>query len=129
MTAGTASDPLLVDSSGWLEYLTQDVNALAFAPYLEGTRPLLVPTIVLYEVKKKILQIGSKVEADRFVSQACQQQVIPLDEHLALAASEVSIAHRLAMADAIIYAIALAFQAELVTSDNSFGGLPGVTVL
>ena len=129
MTAGTASDPLLVDSSGWLEYLTQDVNALAFAPYLEGTRPLLVPTIVLYEVKKKILQIGSKVEADRFVSQALRRQIIPLDEMLALAAAEASIAHQLAMADAIIYTTARAFEAELVTSDQAFAGLSGVTVI
>ncbi len=129
MTAETVTEPLVVDSSGWLEYLTQDVNAHAFAPYLEGPRPLLVPTIVLYEVKKKILQIGSKTEADQFVSQACRRQVIPLDELLALAAADASIVHRLAMADAIIYATACAFEAELVTSDKAFGGLPGVTLL
>lgn len=129
MTAGTATEPLVVDSSGWLEYFTQDVNAKAFEPYLEGSRPLLVPAIVLYEVKKKILQIGTKTEADRFVSQACRRQVIPLDEFLALAAAEVSIGHRLAMADAIIYATARTFEAELVTSDQAFQGLPGVTLI
>lgn len=129
MTAGTATEPLLVDSSGWLEYLTQDVNAQAFAPYLEGSRPLLVPTIVLYEVKKKILQIGSKAEADRFVSQALRRQVVPLDEFLALAAADTSFTYRLAMADAIIYATARTFEAELLTSDQAFRGLPGVTLL
>ena len=129
MTAGTATDPLVVDSSGWLEYLTQDVNAKAFEPYLQGSRPILVPAIVLYEVKKKILQIGSKTEADRFVSQACRRQVIPVDEFLALAAAEVSIGHRLAMADAIIYATARAFVAELVTSDQAFKAMPGVTLI
>jgi len=129
VTAGIATEPVVVDSSGWLEYFTQDVNANAFEPYLEGSRPLLVPAIVLYEVKKKILQIGTKTEADRFVSQACRRQVIPLDEFLALAAAEVSIRCRLAMADAIIYATARAFEAELVTSDQAFQGLPGVTVI
>jgi predicted nucleic acid-binding protein len=129
VTAGTASEPLLMDSSGWLEYLTQDVNAQAFAAYFEGPRPILVPTIVLYEVKKKILQIGSKTEADQFVSQALRRQVIPLDEFLAFAAVSTSIAHRLAMADAIIYTTAHAFHAELVTSDQAFSGLPGVTLL
>lgn len=129
MTAGTATEPLVVDSSGWLEYFTQDINARAFEPYLEGSRPLLVPSIVLYEVKKKILQVGSKTEADRFVSQACQRQVIALNEFLALAAAEVSISHRLAMADAIIYATARAFEAELVTSDHAFQGLAGVTLI
>jgi toxin FitB len=129
VTAGIATEPVVVDSSGWLEYFTQDVNANAFEAYLEGSRPLLVPAIVLYEVKKKILQIGTKTEADRFVSQACRRQVIPLDEILALAAAEVSIRYRLAMADAIIYATARAFEAELVTSDQAFQGLPGATVI
>jgi toxin FitB len=129
VTAGTVSEPVLVDSSGWLEYFTKDVNAPAFMPYIEGSRPLIIPTIVLYEVNKKILQIGTKAEADRFVSQALRRQVIPLDEFLSLAASSVSITHKLAMADAIIYATARAFEAELVTSDKAFGGLPGVILL
>jgi len=129
VTVGTGTDPVLLDSSGWLEYLTQDTNALAFAPYIEGSRPILIPTIVLYEVKKKILQIGSKTEVDRFVSQALRQRVIPLDDSLALGAANVSLQFKLAMADAIIYTTARAFQAELITSDQAFSGLPGVALL
>jgi predicted nucleic acid-binding protein len=129
VTAGIATEPVLVDSSGWLEYLTEESNADAFAPYFEGSRPLLVPTIVLYEVYKKLRQGRGKTEADRFASQALRRQVIPLDEKLALAGDAASIEHRLAMADAIIYTTALAFEAELVTSDQAFKGLPGVTLI
>ena len=125
----TDSDLLLVDSSGWLEFITQDTKAAAFAPFLEGPRPLLVPTIVLYEVFKKLMQMKGKTEADRFASHALRQFTVPLDEDTAITAARLSLQHRLAMADAIIYATALAHSAELVTSDQAFSGLPGVTLL
>jgi len=128
-TAGIGSNLVLVDSSGWLEYITLDKNARAFARYIEGERPVLVPTIVLYEVYKKLCQSWGKVEADRFESHALRRKVVPLDDILAIAAARNSIAHNLAMADAIIYATALSFSAELVSSDQHFQGLPGVTLL
>ena len=133
MTAATASrgvpEGVLVDSSGWLEYITQDVKADDVAPFLEGEKPVLVPTIVLYEVYKKLCMGCGKNEADRFASQAMRRQVIPLDEDLALAAAAMSLKHKLAMADAIIYATARSCDAELITSDRAFEGLPGVTLL
>ncbi len=129
MTAGTASSSVLLDSSAWLEYITVDTMADKVAAYLEGERPLLVPTIVIYEVYKKLKLSWGKVEADRFASQAMRRQVIPLDEVLALAAASTSLQHKLAMADAIIYTTARAFQAELITSDQAFSGLPGVALL
>jgi predicted nucleic acid-binding protein len=129
VTAGIASNSVLLDSSGWLEYITLDTKADAVAPYLEGERPILVPSIVMYEVYKKLKLSWGKTEADRFASQAMRQQVIPLDEVLAIAAAGTSLQHKLAMADAIIYTTARAFQAELVTSDQAFSGLPGVSLL
>ncbi|HEV8385958.1 MAG TPA: type II toxin-antitoxin system VapC family toxin [Candidatus Acidoferrales bacterium] len=129
MTGATASDLLLLDSSGWLEYITADTKAAAVAPFLEGARPQLVPTIVLYEVYKKVIQIQGKTAADRFASQALRQTIVALDSDLAFGAAKISLNYRLAMADAIIYATALAHQAELVTSDQAFSGLPGVTLL
>jgi len=120
---------VLLDSSAWLEYITLDVKADAVASYVEAGRPILVPTIVIYEVYKKLKMSWGKVEADRFASQAMRRQVIPLDEVLALAAASTSLQLKLAMADAIIYTTARAFQAELITSDQAFGGLPGVALL
>ena len=131
MTAPSASDPVLVDSSGWLEYITSDAKADLFAPYLEGdqtARPVLVPAIVLYEVRKILLQRPKPV-ADLFVSEALRRTVVPVDEEIALAAALISIQHELPMADALIFATAEKYGAEVVTSDAQFKGLPRVTVI
>lgn len=128
MTAATASELFLVDSSGWLEYLTADAKGPAFARYIQGNRHLIVPTIVLYEVYKKLLLSEGKTSADRFASDALRRRVVTLDEDLSIAAAEISLYRRLAMADAIIYATAQMYHAQLVTSDLAFQGLPGVTI-
>ncbi len=129
MTTPTVSDPVLVDSSGWLEYITSDSKAELFAPYLEGERPVLVPTIVLYEVRKILLQRQPKTVADLFVSEALRRTVVPVDQEIALSAAVISIQHELPMADALIYAMAERNGAELVTSDAHFKGLARVTLL
>ena len=46
----------LVDSSGWLEYFANEKNADFFAAAIEDTDNLIVSTINLYEVFKRILQ-------------------------------------------------------------------------
>jgi predicted nucleic acid-binding protein len=124
----TVSELWLIDSSAWLEYLTQDVNAAKFAPYIESGSATLVPTIVLYEVVKALMRERGKTEADLFISEALRRVVVPLDEDLALAAAHVSNEHKLAMANAIIYATAQAHQAQLVTGDAAFRGLPSVII-
>ncbi len=45
----------LVDSSGWLEYLADGENTKFFAPAIENTDELIVSTINIYEVYKKVL--------------------------------------------------------------------------
>ena len=129
MTTPTVSDPVLVDSSGWLEYITSDSKADLFAPYLESERPVLVPVIVLYEVRKVLLQRQPKTVADLFVSEALRRTVVPVDQDIALSAAAISIQHELPMADALIYATAERNRAELVTSDAHFKGLARVTLL
>ncbi len=129
MTTPSASDPVLVDSSGWLEYITSDSKADLFAPYLEGQRPVLVPAIVLYEVRKILLKRQPKNIADLFVSEALRRTVVPVDQEIALVAAAVSIQHELPMADALIYATAENSGAELITSDAHFKGLPRVTLI
>jgi toxin FitB len=129
VTTPTVSEPVLVDSSGWLEYITSDSKADLFAPYLEGERPLLVPAIVLYEVRKILLQRQPKTVADLFVSEALRRTVVSVDLEIALSAAAISIQHELPMADALIYATAERNGAELVTSDAHFKGLARVTLL
>jgi toxin FitB len=122
------SKRIVVDSSGWLEFLTDDVNADRFAPYITGHFQVLVPTIVIYEVYKKLLMESGKAEADAFASNAMRRAVIPLDDVMSISAAQISLDHRLPMADAIIYASTVAQNAELVTGDPHFKGLPGVVI-
>lgn len=129
MTAATASENVLVDSSGWLEYLTGDAKEALFAPYLESETPVLLPTVVLYEVRKVLFSQQGKSAADSFFSEALKHILLPFDEILAVAAVTLSIHHKLSMADAIIYATAQRHQAQLITSDQHFAGLRDVVLL
>ena len=124
-----ASDLFLVDSSGWVEFIGDGPLAEKFAPYFEREEHLLVPAIVLYEVYKKLLSAQGSTAADRFLSAALRARVVPVDERLALLAARISLDRRLAMADAMIYATALAAGAHLITSDSHFQGLAEVTVI
>ena len=128
MTTRSASDLYLVDSSGWLEYLTEDSKASAFAHYLEAEAAVLVPSLVLFEVCKHLAKHRGRDMADRFVSQALHRRVVPFDDTIALAAASLSLDHRLTTTDAIIYATARVFHAQLVTANTRFRGLPGVII-
>jgi hypothetical protein len=45
----------VVDSSGWLEYLSDGANADFFAPAIRDVENLVTPTIFIYEVFKRVL--------------------------------------------------------------------------
>jgi toxin FitB len=128
VTTRSGSDVYVVDSSGWLEYLTEDLKAGAFAHYLEGDGSVLIPALVLCEVYKHVAKQRGRLLADRFISQAFHRRVVPLDETIALAAGNLAIEHRLTTADAIVYATARVCQAQLVTTDTHFRGLPSVII-
>lgn len=121
------SELVLVDSSGWIEFLGSGPLADRFVPYFEQEDRLVVPAIVLYEVYKKLSMAGGSA-ADMFLSVVLRARFVSVDERLALSAARLSIDRRLAMADAIIYATALGTGAHLVTSDAHFQGLPQATV-
>jgi len=130
VTATTASELVVVDSSGWLEFFTNDSKADLFAPYLEGEDSLvLVPAVVIYEVRKILLLNQSRTLADAFYCDVLRRTVAPFDEVLAMHSAELSVTHKLSMADAIIYATASHFRAKLITSDSHFANLPGVVLL
>jgi len=116
----------LVDSSGWIEYFVDGPNANFFAPPIENTKQLLIPTICLYEVFKKILQDRSEGEALQAVAHMKQGQVVGLDENLSLLASKQSHRLKIPMADSIILACAIFFHAKLWTQDEHFKSFPGI---
>ena len=129
MTGTTATNRFVIDSSGWLEHITEDAKADLYFPYFKGDKILLVPTIVIYEVRKILLRKHSQTIADIFVSEALRQVVVPLDEQIALDAASVSLRHQLAMADAVVYTTALRQKATLIASDDHFQNLPDVVLL
>jgi len=45
----------IIDSSCWIEYLMDSEIGASIAPIVENTVELIVPTITLYEVHKKLL--------------------------------------------------------------------------
>jgi len=123
------TDLTVVDSSGWVAYLGDGPQAETFGVYLEREDSLVVPTIVIYEVVKKLKLTASETVVHRFLSHAYRARQMELDSSLAFAAARISIRHRLAMADAIIYATAESVSAQVITSDTDFRDLPGVIVL
>ena len=128
MTAMTGSDLCLVDSSGWIEYIGDGPKSEAFGKYLNDYTSLLVPAIVVYEIHKKLLLTKNEVALGRFISHAFRAIQVPLDAELAAAAAKASTEHRLAMADAIIYATAQTHGALLITGELDFHGLPRVVI-
>ena len=120
---------ILVDSSGWIEYLAARPKADLFAPYIEGSEPLVSSVIQIYEIYKVVRRDLSEERAIEAVSALRTTTVEPLVESLALEAADIALEHGLAMADAIIFATALRHEAEIVTGDVDFDGLPDVTLL
>jgi len=118
---------ILVDSSGWIEFYTAGTNAGRYGRYLRDPSAVVTPTVVLYEVYKLVKRERTEEEALLAAAQMQKTRVVPLSESLALAAADVSLEFRLAMADAIVYATARAEGAELVTGDADLRRLPGVT--
>ena len=120
---------IIVDSSGWLEFLTDGVLADQYAKRLRQPAAVITPTIIMYEVYKHEKRLRGEDSALDAVAAMQKTHVIPLDNDLALVAADLSIEHKLPMADAIILATARFFEAEVITSDADFEGVPGVTYI
>jgi predicted nucleic acid-binding protein len=116
----------VVDSSGWLEYFANGKNAAFFAPAIEKPGALIVPTIGLYEVFKRVLQQRDESQALRAVAVMQQGVVVDLTTSIALNAAKLAADLRLLMADGIMLATARTHDALLWTQDVDFQGIPGV---
>jgi toxin FitB len=115
----------VVDSSGWLEYFADGPNAAVFAKPIEATRSLLVPTLSLFEVFKRVSQQRSEDDALRAIAVMEQGKVVDLDRATALEAARLSIQHGIAMADSMMLATAYRHRATLWTQDSDFEGVQG----
>ncbi|MBM3580717.1 MAG: type II toxin-antitoxin system VapC family toxin [Alphaproteobacteria bacterium] len=116
----------VVDSSGWLEYFADGKNAGFFAPAIEDPSRLVVPTLSLFEVFKRVLQQRGDPPALQAVALMHQGRVVDLDATLALAAARLSVVERLPLADSVMLATARAVGAIFWTQDADFEGRAGV---
>jgi len=116
----------VVDSSGWLEYFADGVNAAFFAPTIEDSEHLLTPVVCIYEVFKRILQQRGLSAAQTSIGDMFNGQVVDIDTPLALSAAQLSAELKLPMADSLILAVARANRADLWTQDEHFQGMEGV---
>lgn len=116
----------VVDSSGWLEYFAKGENRAFFAPVVQQVDLLIVPTISIYEVFKRIALLRGEEDALLAIAWMSTGRVIDLTEKIALVAALLSMEHKLPMADSIILATAQAHEATLWTQDEHFQGIAGV---
>jgi predicted nucleic acid-binding protein len=116
----------VVDSSGWLEFFGDGPNADFFASTIENVLELVVPSLSLYEVFKRVLQQRDEDAALQAVGVMAQGHVVDLSMPLALNAAKISVDLRLPMADSIMLATAHAYHATLWTQDADFRGIEGV---
>lgn len=116
----------VVDSSGWLEYFADGPNAAFFAPAIEATNELLVPTLSLYEVFKRVLQQRGEDRALDAVAAMQRGTIVELTSPIALSAARLSAEQGLPMADSVMLSSARFHRAILWTQDADFEGIEGV---
>jgi predicted nucleic acid-binding protein len=116
----------VVDSSAWLEYFAAGANTDFFAAAIEGVAELVVPTLCIYEVFKRVVQQRSESEALQVVAVMQQGHVVDLDAKIALSAARLSIEQKLPLADSIMLATAREHGATLWTQDSHFKGIVDV---
>jgi predicted nucleic acid-binding protein len=117
---------VLVDTCGWIEWLTNSPLANHFEAALRDVDNLIVPTTVQMELYKWLLRERNMEEAMRVINYSTQANVVPLTQNIALTAGDVAMEHNLSFADAIVYATAQVNQTTLLTSDAHFKDLAGV---
>jgi len=120
---------VLLDSSAWIEIFGHGPLVKACQSELRSASAVCVPTVVLFEVYRKITQQVSEDSALSAIAVLTQNSIADLTQEIALSAADLSIAHKLPMADSLILAHALRSGSTLITLDNDFASIPGVKVI
>jgi toxin FitB len=116
----------VVDSSGWIEFFQAGANGPIFKPVIEDRHRLLVPSIAVFEVHKVLSRKLPALVVTQCLDVMRMGRVLDFTDLRAIAASHVSSQHKLAMADAAMYAMAREFDATFWTQDVDYQGLEGV---
>lgn len=116
----------VVDTSAWIEWLTGSALGKKLGKEFPEKAHCIVPTIVQLELSKWLVRETGEEQADRVIAYTQKCVVVPLDTPIALLAADLHRVHKLATADAIVYATAKQQGGDLLTCDGHFDGLPGV---
>ncbi|MDB5797844.1 MAG: tRNA(fMet)-specific endonuclease VapC [Paucimonas sp.] len=123
-----APQPCVVDTSAWIEWLTGSVVGVKLSKVFPVKSHCIVPTIVQLELSKWVMRELGEEKADQVLAYTQKCIIVPLDTSLAIMAADLHREHKLATADAIVYATARQQRAGLLTCDAHFTGLPAATV-
>ncbi len=116
----------VVDSSGWIEYLLDTPRAALFADAIEDEAHLLVPSINGYEVYTHIARVASGAQASGAMALLARGRAVHWTAERAVQTADIAARHKLALADAMVYACVLEHQATLWTQDVDYFGLSRV---
>ncbi len=116
----------VVDSSGWLEYFARGTNTSFFAPIVKATDTLVVPTVCMYEVFKRLFAQRGEESALQAIGIMSLGIIADFTREIAVNAAHFSSEFKIAMADSIILSTARAYDATLWTQDADFEGVGGV---
>ena len=116
----------LVDTSAWIEWLIASPTGKLVESELPSREEWLVPTIIQLELAKWLTRESSEAKSDQIISFTQMCVLAPLTTSIALRAAEFCDIYKLATADAIIYATAQDYGADVLTCDAHFKDLPSV---
>jgi hypothetical protein len=113
----------LVDTCGWIEWLTGELLADDFSPYMENPADMVIPATLQFELYKRTKREKGEIEALEVITLTEQGRAQPLNSGLSLYAADMAFLHRLSFADAIIYTTTGQFDVPLITADGHCRGL------
>jgi len=119
----------VVDTSAWIEWLTGSELGKSLGKQFPDKPQCIVPTMVQLELSKWLVREVGEEQADQVIAYTQQCIVAPMDTTIALLAADLHREHKLATADAIVYATARYHEAQLLTCDAHFKGLPQVVLM
>ncbi|HSI48080.1 MAG TPA: type II toxin-antitoxin system VapC family toxin [Ideonella sp.] len=120
--------PRVVDTSAWIEWLTGSALGKRLGLQFPDKSQCIVPTIVQLELSKWLVRELGEEQSDQVIAYTQKCVVVPMDTTIALLAADLHREHKLATADAIVYATARHAGADLLTCDAHFDGLPEVVL-
>jgi predicted nucleic acid-binding protein len=116
----------VVDTSAWIEWLVDSPLGRKLGKEIPAREQCIMPTLVQLELAKWLARETDEDRLDQVIAYTQKCLVVPMDTRIALLAADLCCKHKLATADAIVYATAREQGAELLTCDAHFARLPDV---